>query len=215
MELPVEYPVEFLDSDSEPVERSAWRARFGRAEVPPAAIWVATGLWSAAAVLALLSTFQTVFTYRFDFSVIHTRGGYNALGYSLDATLAGDRWPGYAFILGFCSAVFALLAVVSIRAVFGGEQGRLHRYATSVGLAAVSLLIGVLICIGLALSAVFATYRGLARTLADGREGAVHLSIGACLWLGVAALACALAALVLTMLAKPTAPVTPEPDATG
>jgi hypothetical protein len=207
--------VEFLDS--EPVERPARVPRFGwrRTTVPPGTAWVAAGLWSAAAVLALLSTFQTVFTYRFDFSVIHTRGGYNALGYSLDATLAGDRWPGYAFILGFCSAVFALLAVVSIRALLDGEQSRLHRYATSVGIAAVSLLVGVLICIGLALSAVFATYRGLARTLADGREGAVHLAIGACLWLGVAALACAIAALVLTVLANRTPSRAGESDPNG
>ena len=204
--------VEFLDSA--PIARPAWTVRFDRAAAPPA-IWAATGLWAAAAVLALLSTFQTVFTYRFDFSVIHTRGGYNALGYSLDSTLAGDRWPGYAFVLGFCGAVFGVLAATSVRAALGGGEGRLRRYATSVGIAAVSLLFGVLVCIGLALGAVFATYRGLARSLADGRESAVHLSIGACVWLGVASLACALAALVLPLLAKPIFSVRSEDDATG
>jgi hypothetical protein len=195
--------VEFLDTEpaEEPGASAETTPAPQSARKPARSVaWAAIALWGAAAVLGLLSTFQTVFTYRFDFSVIHTRGGYNALGYSLDAALAGDRWPGYAFILGFCATVFALLAVVKARAIVTGAQSPMHRYAAGIGIAAVSLLIGVLICIGLALNAAFATYRGLARTLADGSENAVQLSIGACLWLGVASLVCAVAALLLTLL---------------
>lgn len=224
-------PVEFLsdppDGDAIPERRAARGRRQlaqslqsllrrGKLEV------AATASWAAAAALCIVGSYQTVFTYRFDGVAIHTRGGFDASGRSLDRVLSNEHGPRYAIVLFVCALWFLVLAVVVIRRPTGRATRLAARHAVSLGLAGTFLLVGLLSSLGLGLASMYSSYNGLAGALGAGGGVVVRLHIGACLWFGLAALACAVAGLALTALlpsrvgaappAKPAAP-DPVPDA--
>ncbi len=202
------YEVEFVDDSTpahapQPAEPAAAGPDGRRAVAAPVA-------WIAAAVLSVLATFQSIFTYRFTGASITSTGGYDAWGHSLDTQLPGEHGPRYALLLWVCAAAFALLAA-ALRAVFSARVGRwTRRHASAVGLCATTLLVGTLAGVALGIESSFASYRALSATLQDA-NGGVHLTIGVSLWFGLGSLTCAVAALVLQIWRPPTGIAADQP----
>ena len=165
--------------------------------------WLAVAGWAAAAALGVVASLTNVFTYRLDFSAVHSHGGYTATGRSLDPGLRNDRGTDYAMILAVCVVAFALVGLAVFRDGRAGHGTRLGRSATPLGIGAVAMLFGVLATIALGLVSSFASYRTLANTLDAQQAHAVRLAIGPCLWFGIAALLVGIGALVLTILRLP------------
>ncbi len=193
------YRVEFVDPEPPPVTRAA---EPGRSRVTAVRASVVPVLWIAGAALCVLSSFQTIFTYHFTGASIRSRGGFDAWGHALDRQLNGEHGPRVALLLWVCAALFALLAATLLPGKVANRAVRWAlRHAAAIGLAAVALLTGTLASVGLGIESSFSSYHALSDTLQDG--GGVDLSIGGCLWLGLASLACAVAALVLRAWAQP------------
>lgn len=190
--------VEFLDE--QPSESDS---RPPKAQGSAALDWLAVAGWAAATALGVVASLTDVFTYRLDFSAVHSRGGYTALGRSLDPTLQNDRGTNYAVILIACVVAFALLGLTVLRDARTEGGTRLGRFAPAAGIGAVALLVGALASIALGLVSSFAGYRTLADTLDQQQAHAVQLWIGPCLWFGIAAFVAAVGALVLTILRTP------------
>jgi hypothetical protein len=172
------------------------RVLLGRGRLEIAAL---TG-WAAAAVLCLIASFQTVFTYRFDGVAIHTRGGFVASGRSLDPLLSDEHGPRFAIMFVVCAVWFVVLVAVLAQDGLGHPASSVARHAAAIGLAGTFLLVGLLSGLVLWLEATYSSYNSLAGALSQNGDIGVRLHIGPSLWLGLAALACAVAALVLTVL---------------
>lgn len=187
------YQVEFLDPDparEAPVTRPALN------RLPRSRAVTTAALWALSAALCVAAARQTVFSYRFTGRWITSHGGYNAWGHSLDNDVATEHGPRYALLLGLCAMLLAALAVAAARSDPTGRGARwLQRNLVAVGLTAAALLTGTVASIALGIEASFATYRSLAGTLDTG--GGVDLSVGGCLWFGLAALACGIAAVAM------------------
>jgi hypothetical protein len=200
--------VEFLDD--QPDGPAAAAPRTYESSSPAALDWLAVGAWTVAAALGVAASLSNVFTYRLDFSAVHSRGGYNALGRSLDPSLRNDRGTNYAVILAVGIVAFAALALAVFRDARAGGGTRLGRYAPAAAIGAVALLCGVLASIALGLVSSFASYRSLADTLDQQQANAVQLWIGPCLWFGIAALVAGVLGAVFTIRRTPHPAALPE-----
>lgn len=205
MGSPVEFVSDGPDGDAIPERRDALghppRARSFTALLSRGKIEIAApASWAAAAALCVTASYQMVFTYRFDGVALHTRGGFDASGRSLDRVLSNEHGPRYAIVLFVCALWFLVLAALLIGKGTGRATGLVTRHAVSVGLAGTFLLVGLLSSIGLGLASTYSSYNGLAGALGEGGGIVVRLHIGACLWLGLAALACAFVGITLTAL---------------
>lgn len=204
--------VEFLDE--QPSGSTAAAPRSDHSAAPAALDWLAIGGWTAAVALGVLASLTDVFTYRLDFSAVHSHGGYDAMGRSLDPGLRNDRGTDYAVILAVCIVAFAVVGIAVFRDARAGGGTRLGRYAPVAGVGAVALLLGVLASIALGLVSSFASYRSLADTLDEQQANAVQLWIGPCLWFGTGALLAGVVALVGTILRTPHPALLPGRTAT-
>ena len=165
--------------------------------------------WLAAAVLTVVATFQTVFTYRFDGTGIHTRGGFAASGRSLDPILSSEHGPRYAELFTVCAAWFAGVALLVVVERKGWVQWLAGRYVTGLAAAGTFLLVGSVAALGLDLEATHSSYSSLAHSLDQDSLGIVfRWHTGPCLWWVLAALAAAVVGLVATfrVSARPTTP---------
>jgi hypothetical protein len=214
-------PVEFVDDspDSGAVEarRRGWRfSQLTRAVEPLLSgdkLRLAAAIcWAASAALCVIASFQTVFTYRFDGTAIHTRGGFTASGRSLDPILSSEHGPRYAIAFFVCAGWFVVLAVVHGRSALGGREGMAARHVAVLGVAGTFLLVGLLSGLGLALESTYSSYNSLAGALSENGDIGVRLHLGGCLWFGLSALACAAAALALTARLRRDIPAAPARD---
>lgn len=169
--------------------------------------------WLIAAASAVVATFQTVFTYRFDGVGIHTRGGFAASGRSLDPILSSEHGPRYAELFAICAVWFLAVAVL----VVVEAKGRLHRlvarHVTAIAGAGTFLLAGSVAALGLDLEATHSSYTNLADDLGGAEHIAFRWHTGACLWWVLGAVATALVALAATSrIPPPSTTEPPEPD---
>jgi hypothetical protein len=179
----------------------AWFVRRVRRQLDGGVARVAALLsWAAAAVLCIAASIAHVFTYRFDGTAIHTRGGFTASGRSLDPLLNSEHGPRYALLFVVCAVWFAGLGVLLITEGIG-RAGRLAvRHLTAVSAAASFLLIGVVGSLALGVQATRSSYQNLDDSLNRAGHIEFQFHVGACLWLGIAAVACAATGLVATLL---------------
>jgi hypothetical protein len=186
------YQVEFLDPDP---AREVAATRPTPNRLPRRESVALAALWASSAALCAVASFQTVFSYHFTGTWITSHGGYNAWGHSLDSAVATEHGPRYALLLGLCAVLLATLAVAAARSDPTEAGARwLQRNLGALGLTAAALLAGTVASIALGIEASFATYRALAGTL---DTGGVDLSVGGCLWFGLAAVACGVGAVVV------------------
>lgn len=184
--------VEFVSDDPVPAAGATGTAQAGNTRPRPATA-VATGCWFAAAAACIAGSYANLYRYRFTGSAVATSGGYDANGSPLDRYLAGSEGPRYSVALWVMAALFVALAVVTVRC---GTRP-LPRAVVMAGVAALGAHAGLLAGLLLYLHSQFATYRGLAVVIRVG-QGGVHLSVGACVWLVVAALVLAAAGSAVT-----------------
>jgi hypothetical protein len=220
MGSPVEFVDDSPDSGAIQARRRGWRfSQLTRAVEPllrgDKLRLAAASSWAASAALCVIASFQTVFTYRFDGTAIHTRGGFTASGRSLDPILSNEHGPRYAIVFFVCAGWYVVLAGVLGRTALGGRAGVAARHAATIGVAGTFLLVGLLSGLGLTLESTYSSYNSLAGDLSQNGDIGVRLHLGGCLWFGLSAVACAAAALALTVLLRRDIPAAParEPAA--
>jgi len=199
-----DYDVEFVDAGQPSVDEPATPAPAPRQ--PPTAARLTAVLWGAAGALCVASPFQTVYSYKFSGASIQSAGGFDGWGRPVGSTLAaellGEHGTRYGIALCVCAALLGLVAFLVPRGEqsAGGWGARLdnwlQRHATVIGISAVAMLLGVLGSMALGVESAYSTYHALDRALQDPGRG-VFLSIGPCLWLGLAAALFACAALIV------------------
>jgi hypothetical protein len=175
-------------------------------------------MWGAAGVVALVAAFQKIYTLsygsgagRFSESI----DGWGRISVSGPLTVDGSQYGArYGVVFCACAIVFVLLAVGSASALVVAPWRRVLPVALLVGVAAAAILAGLLAAVVLHAQSTLASARASvhrAAGLGDPIRGDLGTSYGPCIWLGLAALACAVAALGLNVLARPSAPATLEP----
>jgi len=199
-----DYDVEFVDAEQPSLDDPGSAAPAQQQRRPT--VRLAAVLWGAGAALCVVASFQRVYSYKFSGASIQSAGGFDGWGRPVGSTrpaeLLGEHATRYGVALCICAALLGLVAFLALRA----EQGvggwsvrlgnRIQRHATVIGISAVAMLAGVLVSVALGVEAAYSTYYALDRALQDPGRG-VLLSVGPCLWLGVAAALCAIAGLIV------------------
>jgi hypothetical protein len=201
-----------------------------KARWPHWAALAALASWATAAVLAAVAPFNTIYEAH--------RGGLSASmdgwGRSTGLTAGprfGEHGIRYGIVLVLCAGVLALLALLAATRI-GRPRWMLvlgDGVTTVLAACAAGLLLGVSLATALDVDAMASTFRAANRavlanaaTSGTGAQPAIHLHVGGCVWLSLAAAGCAIAALVaprwigrsLAPGAVPTALVRDDPDAT-